>query len=76
MFATLGCEITCEVVFASLTWYIRLVVQHCHIIQHNTVWYAALGVGYLHWRVGPNPPWTHLGGVVSAVARKPPHQWL
>ena len=47
-FAKLGGEISCEVVMTSPTWHIRLVVQHCHIMQHNTVWYTALGVGCFH----------------------------
>ena len=76
MFAKLGGEISCEVVMTSPTWRIRLVVQHCHIMLYNTVWYTALGVGCCHWRTGPNPPWTQLVGVLSAVARKPPHWWL
>ena len=75
-FSTLGGEISCAVVMTSPTWRIRLVVQHCHIMLYNTVWYTALGVGCFHWRVGPNPPSTQLGDVLFAVARKPPHQWL
>ena len=75
VFTKLGGEISCEVVMTSPTWRIRQVVQHCHIMLYNTVWYTALGVGYFHWRVGPNPPWTQLHSVVSALARKPPHQW-
>ena len=46
-FAKLGGEISCAAVFTSPTC-IRLVVQHCHIMLYNTVWYTALGVGYFH----------------------------
>ena len=53
----------------------RIALRNC-VMLSNTVWYTALGVGCLHWKVDPNPPWTQSDSVVSAVARKPSHQWL
>ena len=69
-------EIMCKVVFTLPHSVLDLYsVSYSHVMLYSTVLYT-LGVGYLHWRVGPNPPWTQWLGTLSIFARKPPHQWL